>query len=165
MVSICLWIAVIFIVLFQAPNLFGIRSYVVTSGSMEPLYPVGSLIYVEQVKPEEIRVGEAITFHMNDQGTVATHQVYEVDVSEKQFRTQGINNRDSEGNILRDALPVSFDSFIGRPILCIPYLGYLNWFCTTKPGCYWVFGAGVVIAGISFVIDNFSKKKTIYQYK
>lgn len=29
---------------------------------MEPEYPVGSLIYVASVEPEEVSIGDAITF-------------------------------------------------------------------------------------------------------
>lgn len=158
-VSICLCMALVLITLFHVAGIFGVKTYVVTSGSMEPVYPVGSLIYVKKVQPEGIIVGDAITFCMDENGTVATHQVYEIEESKKQFRTQGINNRDSEGNILQDALPVSYENLIGKPILCIPQLGNINRFCTTAPGCYWIMGVGAVVSGISIVIENSSKNK------
>ncbi len=40
---------------------------------MEPVYPVGSIIYVKRADPQDIQVGEAITFYLN-RSTVATHQ-------------------------------------------------------------------------------------------
>ncbi len=151
--------ALVLIALFHVAGIFGIKTYVVTSGSMEPMYPVGSLIYVKKVAPETVGIGEAITFYMDKDGTVATHQVYEIEESKKQFRTQGINNRDEKGNILQDALPVSYENLIGKPILCIPQLGNINRFCTTAPGCYWVMGVGAVVAGISIILENSNKKK------
>ena len=43
---------------------------------MEPMYPVGSLIYVEETQPSEIKEKDVITFYMKDTQIVATHQVY-----------------------------------------------------------------------------------------
>ena len=40
----------------------GIRTYAVVSGSMEPTYPTGSLLYVKSVDAEDLKVGDAITF-------------------------------------------------------------------------------------------------------
>ena len=98
-------VLILLLAAFGGVRLAGLTPYMVTSGSMEPEYPVGSLIYVKDVPPEEIVEGDVITFRLTDGRTVATHQVYEVDREQEQFRTQGINNRDSEGNILHDAEP------------------------------------------------------------
>ena len=159
MVSACLVVTITLSAAFMLPKFIGLQPYVVTSGSMEPKYPVGSLIYVENVEVEEISVGEAITFYLQGSKTVATHQVYEIDRQHRQFRTQGINNRDQAGNILHDALPVDYDSVIGRPLLCIPYLGIVNRFCTTAPGNYVLISLAVFVAGISFLFECFPEKK------
>ena len=42
------------------PSLLGYEIYNVTSGSMEPELPVGSVIYVEHVKPESVQPGDII---------------------------------------------------------------------------------------------------------
>lgn len=106
--TIVLAVLVILLIAFGGVRLFGLTPYMVTSGSMEPEYPVGSLIFVKEVPPEQIDVGDVITFRLTDGQTVATHQVYEADRAQEEFRTQGINNRDSEGNILHDAEPVKY---------------------------------------------------------
>ena len=143
---------VLMLIAFGGCRLFGITPYVVSSGSMEPEYPVGSLIYAKEVPAEQIKVGDDITFYTSDDHTIATHRVYEIE--DEQFRTQGINNKDSDGNILHDAKPVSVDNLIGTPILMIPYLGYVNQFCTTTPGVYILLGAALVIIAVSWVIDK-----------
>lgn len=112
--TIVLAVLVILLIAFGGVRLFGLTPYMVTSGSMEPEYPVGSLIYVKEVPPEQIDVGDVITFRLTDGQTVATHQVYEADRAQEEFRTQGINNRDSEGNILHDAEPVKTDPRLRR---------------------------------------------------
>ena len=55
-------LVVIFAVLLVGVRLFGVQVYSVISGSMEPEYPVGSLIYVKDVDPTEIEVNDVITY-------------------------------------------------------------------------------------------------------
>ena len=143
---------VLMLIAFSWCRFLGITPYMVSSGSMEPEYPVGSLIYVKKVPAEQIKVGDDITFYISDDHTIATHQVYEIE--DEQFRTQGINNKDSDGNILHDAKPISFKDLIGTPVLMIPYLGYVNQFCTTVPGVYILLGAAFGIIAVSWVIDK-----------
>ena len=57
------------------PALFGYEVYSVTSGSMEPTLPVGSVIYVRPVEPETVRAGDIIAFYSD--ATVITHRVVE----------------------------------------------------------------------------------------
>ena len=142
------------------PHLFGIKTYVVTSGSMEPEFPVGSLVYVEKVNPSEIKVGDTITFYLKDTNIVATHQVYEVDIKNRLFRTQGINNFDEDGKILHDAEPVYYNFLIGKMKFCIPLLGNVNRFCTTAPGCYILMSAVVVVVVISIIVDLMPQPET-----
>ena len=44
------------------PGLFGIKTYYVVSGSMEPQIPVGSMIYVRECEPSKLKEGDIITF-------------------------------------------------------------------------------------------------------
>ena len=44
------------------PRLFGYQIYGILTDSMEPVYPVGSVVYVKPAEPEDIQVGDAITF-------------------------------------------------------------------------------------------------------
>ena len=112
---------------------------------MEPKYHVGSLIYVKK---------DAITFYMPSSKIVATHEVYEIDNTNKLFKTQGINNLDENGSIIHDATPIPFDNLVGRPILCIPYLGYINKYVTKSPGLYIVIGLTILIIIISFLFEG-----------
>lgn len=154
--TVLLVLAAALLLLFGAPRLFGIQPYVVTSGSMEPEYPVGSLIYVSSVDPEKVAVGDVITFIMPGSSSSATHQVRKIDSENRLFYTQGINNLDESGNIIPDAEPVPFDSLIGRPVLCVPVLGRVNRFCTTPPGMYILLGALAAVIGVSLLLDKLS---------
>ena len=43
------------------PKVMGYEEMAVLTGSMEPNYPVGSLIFVKEVDPENLKVGDVIT--------------------------------------------------------------------------------------------------------
>ena len=155
LLNIIVFIEILLILLFLGPKLFGIKPFVVTSGSMEPLYTVGSLIYVKEINPNDIEVNDSITFYIENSDIVATHQVYEIDKKNDFFKTQGINNKDENGNIIHDVSPVKFSSLIGKPVLCIPYLGYINSF-VTKP----IFICLTLIITISVILlYNFLERK------
>ncbi len=59
--GVVLVLAALMLVAFAGVRLFGLTPYAVLSGSMEPEYPTGSLIYVRDVDPADVAVGDAIT--------------------------------------------------------------------------------------------------------
>ncbi len=126
------------------PRFFGYTPYTVLSGSMEPQLPVGSLIYVHATDATQLAPGDVITFHRSD-GAVVTHQIYEVNAAEQTVGTQGIANVGSDGSITHDAEATPFSQIIGTPVLCVPYLGYVNAYCTTPPGLYIVVAIAVLL--------------------
>ncbi|MBQ4428051.1 MAG: signal peptidase I [Oscillospiraceae bacterium] len=82
----------------EAPNFFGYSMFRVISGSMEPELPVGSMIVVKRVEPEEVKVGDIITFFSTDptlRGGVNTHRVVDIDNSgiDILFMTKGDANQ------------------------------------------------------------------------
>ena len=114
--SVLVGVVVIFAVLLIGVRLFGIQVYSVISGSMEPEYPVGALIYVKEVKPSEVEVGDVITFVLSNE-TPATHRVIAIDKEEQLFYTQGdanyqINEETGEKVYMEDP-PVHFNSLSG----------------------------------------------------
>lgn len=138
-------------------RIFGLTPFTILSGSMEPMYPVGSLIYVKEVDPESVEVGDSITFVLNADLVVATHQVWEIDEENGCFYTQGIANIAEDGSIIHDASPVLFENLIGKPVFCIPYLGYFANYVTTAPGMYIAIAAAVIIIMMTFIPDILRK--------
>lgn len=141
------------VVVSLVPRLFGYTPYAVLSGSMEPEYPVGSLIFVHSVDAETLQPGDAAAFYRSD-GAVVTHQVYEVDVDAKLIGTQGIANVNADGTIAHDAEKTPFSQVIGSPVFCIPYLGYVNAYCTTPPGLYVVVAVAVLLLVASALLGK-----------
>ena len=111
-IDIIFWIAAVLLLillfLLGGVRLFGYTPYVITSGSMIPVYPVGSVVYVNGVNPEELEAGDDISFYMTED-VVATHRIGGVDKAGKCVTTYGVNNLDSEGNQINDAKAVDFD--------------------------------------------------------
>ena len=146
-------VIVILAVLLAGVRLFGLTPYTVLSGSMEPVYPVGSLIYVRAAEPESVNVGDAITFRLSGGQTVATHRVIEVDGENRQFYTKG------DANDAPDGAPVPFENLIGRPILCIPRLGYLSSYISSPPGLYVAAAFAVLALLLSLLSEKGGKEK------
>ena len=138
-------------IFLMGSRLLGYRVFTVISGSMEPKYSVGDLIYVKQVDPDGIKKGDIITFILNEQLTVATHRVEAVDAENRYFYTKG------DANETIDASPVHFNNVIGVPQFSIPLLGYVSNFIQNPPGTYITIGVGLVLIIAVFVPDIIKK--------
>lgn len=111
-------ISVVFIL--GLPLILGRQLYAVQTGSMEPTYPIGTILVVEPIHPEVINVGDVITFSLTGFDTVVTHRVISIDQQGQQLFTQGDSNDQA------DFAPVKFPQIKGRVSYGIPYLGHLT---------------------------------------
>ena len=153
--SVLVGVVVILAVHLIGVRLFGIQVYSVISGSMEPEYPVGALIYVKDVDYTELEAGDVITF-MLDEDTVATHRIVEVvpdetDSSVLRFKTKGDANAAEDGSL------VHHKNVIGTPVFTIPMLGYVANYIQNPPGMYVAISAGAILLLLVFLPDLFSK--------
>ena len=162
-------LVVILALLLVGARIVGLQVFTVLSGSMEPTYHTGSLIYVKKVDPYTIKEGQPITF-MLDENTVATHRVVgivpdEEDPTVIRFRTKGDANEAEDGSL------VHYKNVIGTPIFSIPYLGYVANYIQHPPGMYIAISVGAVLLLLVFIPDIFadeddkneSKKKKYYR--
>lgn len=140
-------VVVLIAVLLAGVRLFGLRPFCVLSGSMEPTYHVGSLIYVKDVPAEQIKVGDPITFVLNEDLFIATHRVIDIDAENELFYTKG------DANDAPDGKPVYFKNLLGRPVFSIPYLGYVSNYLSSPPGMYVGICGAVVLVLLLFVPD------------
>ena len=146
-------IMVLCAVFLMGSRLIGYQCYTVISGSMEPVYSVGDLLYVKDVNPAEIKVGDPITFILNEDLVVATHRVVEIDADNQRFYTKG------DANKIEDPSPVHFNNVIGVPQFSIPKLGYVSDFVQNPPGMYITIGVGIILILAVFLPDMIGKKK------
>ncbi len=148
-------LAVLLAVLLVGVRLAGLQVYTVLSGSMEPAYHVGSVIYVKKVPAEDIKIGDPITFVLDESLVVATHRVIEIETDEDgmiRFRTKGDANETPDGS------PVLAQNLLGRPVFTVPYLGYFVSFIQHPPGSYIALAAGAVLLLLLFLPDRTAKQ-------
>lgn len=155
--SILVALVVLLALLLVGARIVGLQVFTVLSGSMEPTYHTGSLIYVKKVDPYTIKEGQPITF-MLDENTVATHRVVgivpdEEDPAVIRFRTKGDANEAEDGSL------VHYKNVIGTPIFSIPYLGYVADYIQHPPGMYIAISAGAVLLLLVFIPDIFADDK------
>ena len=138
-------------------RLIGLYPYTVLSGSMEPTYHVGSLIYVKDVDYRELKAGDPITY-MISQDTVVTHRIIEVLVDEEdpntlRYFTQG------DANEVPDGASVHYRNIIGKPVFSIPYLGYVSNYIQNPPGKYVAIAGAALLIMLVFLPDIFAEEE------
>lgn len=161
-------------------RLVGLTPYTVLSGSMEPAYHVGSLIYVKKTAPENISVGTPITFVVNEDLLVATHRVVDIAVTDTRQEplldeTTGEPLLDENGEALYqevpleeptyyfqtkgdandavDGTPVHYKNVLGTPVFSLPYLGYLSSWLQTRQGTIMGLSIALVVVLLTFLPD------------
>ncbi len=132
-------------------RLFGFQVFTVLSGSMEPTYRTGSLIYVKAVDYRELESGDVITYMVNE-NTVVTHRIAGIvpddeDASVLRFRTKGDANGVEDGSL------VHYRNIIGSPVFAVPYLGYVANMIQNPPGTYIAISLGAVLLLLVFLPD------------
>ena len=151
--SVLVGLVLILAVLLAGVRLFGLQPLTVLSGSMEPTYHVGSLIYVKEVDYKKLEAGDVITF-MLDEDTLATHRIVEVvpddeDPDVLRYRTKGDANDAEDGSL------VHYKNVVGTPVFTIPQLGYLANYIQNPPGTYIAISAGAFLLVLVFLPDLF----------
>lgn len=133
----------------------GFKVFTVLSGSMEPAYHTGSVIYVKEVDYTQLQPGDVITFAISED-MVATHRIVGVvpddeDPSVLRFRTKGDANDSEDGTL------VHYKNIVGSPVFTIPYLGYVASYIQSPPGSYIAIAGAAFILMLTFIPDLFAK--------
>lgn len=117
-----------------APHV-GYRVMVITGGSMEPTYHLGSALLLKDLPAERVQVGDAVTFS-SVEGTLTTHRVIAM------LRQHGVQYLQTQGDANADPDPnfVNVKAVIGTPVAHLPYAGYVTSFLFSPLGRLLVFG-------------------------
>ena len=155
--TVLVTIVVILALLLVGVRLFGMQVYTVLSGSMEPVYHTGSLIYVKEVDYRDLKEGDVITF-MLDEDTVATHRIVgvvpdEEDASIMRYRTKGDANDAEDGSL------VHYKNILGTPVFTIPKMGYVANYIQNPPGSYLTISGGAILMLLVFLPDLFGSEE------
>ncbi|MDD5110266.1 MAG: signal peptidase I [Patescibacteria group bacterium] len=96
----------------------------ITSGSMWPVLKVGDLIFVQGVKPDELKVGDIVVYE-NERG-YTIHRIIEIDPAKGMLTTQGDANNVSDKPIkITDVVGRALTWGSGKPVR-IPRLGFIS---------------------------------------
>lgn len=128
------------------PRLAGATPYTVLTGSMAPELPPGTLVVVRPADPEDVAVGDVITYQLRSgDPTVVTHRVVSASVltatGEHVFRTQG------DANAAADPEPVQPVQVRGELWYSVPYLGRASTWFTGVERQRMVTGAALLLLG------------------
>ncbi len=139
-------------------RLAGFRTFTVMSGSMTPEYSVGSLIYVKPVNYRELKVGDVISFVANDDKTVVTHRIAEIEIdsidsSIWRFRTKG------DANTSADAKLVHYKNVLGTPVITIPLIGFFAYNIQRPPGIYIALVVGTLLLAWTFLPGTLEERR------
>lgn len=130
-------------------SIFGYRYYYIKTASMEPVYPVGSVVITKSAQTDEIQVGDDITVYVGDgkSDSYLTHRVVEIttdQAGELAFRTKGVNNK------ANDPSPFNAKLVVGRVVFCIPKLGLVMTF--VRDQLWLVVVMFVLLLALAFVL-------------
>lgn len=108
----------------EAPSIAGYTLFRITTGSMEPTYPVDTLVLVKKTDPSRIQTGDVISFYSSDpalDGAVNTHRVtgVQTDGTHWSYKTKG------DANNVEDAYGTGETELIGKVTGSSLFLGKL----------------------------------------
>ena len=111
-------LVVLLAVLLVGVRLCGLQVYSVLSGSMEPDYPVGSLIYVREVDYTTLKPEDVITYRL-DEKTLSTHRIIRVETEGGyRFYMKGDANEDWDSGYRTQ------EDIVGTTDIKLAYAGY-----------------------------------------
>lgn len=104
----------------KTPSFFGIKTYVIISGSMEPNINVGDIVIAKNIKneKEEINIGDIIAFRKGQ--SVITHRILNIEPDENgilRITTKGDNNNTN------DSETILINNIEGKVVNVIPKIG------------------------------------------
>jgi len=118
----------------------GYRIFRVQTGSMIPKYQIGDVILVKETDPEELKVGDDVTYEGkegNFNGVLVTHQIIEIEETDEgtSITTKGIANNKEDPKITTDQINgvVQCRLQILTTITRLLNNGYIFYFCAIIP--------------------------------
>jgi signal peptidase I len=136
------------------PAATGSTPLAVLSPSMEPTLPVGTLVVVQPSAPQDVRLGDVITYQLKPgDPTLVTHRVVEVrsvSTGEFEFLTKG----DANGAV--DPTVVTEAQLKGKAWYSVPLVGFVSVAVNGAVGPFLVpiLGAGLLAYGAFLVLSG-----------
>ena len=112
----------------EVPDFFGIKPFVVLSGSMEPAILAGDLVIIKTANPVGLKLDDIISYKEGD--SIITHRI--IDLQEQDGAPVFITKGDA--NNTGDLRPVTYSQVEGIYLFRIAKLGNLAMFMQTPMG-------------------------------
>lgn len=141
--SIVLWVVILLAALFafttlasrdtsSVASLAGFTPMTVQSDSMVPFFETGDLIVIRKCNPDELQVGDVITFHtiIQNQYALNTHRIASI------TETNGVRSYTTKGdnNLISDTHVIANGDIVGKYVGKAPGLGRLLDFMSGSVG-------------------------------
>ena len=140
--AVLLLVIALAVMLIVVPKATGSIPLTVLTSSMEPGFPPGTLIIVRPVDPNELRLGDVITYQMQSgKPGVITHRITAINSSssgDRTFELKGDNNSEP------DVEEVVAEQIQGRLWYSVPFIGYVN-SAVNGENRAWILPAGAVL--------------------
>lgn len=148
--AIVCYVLILAVLFVAAPLAAGYRPVVVLSGSMEPAYRTGSVIYYKAVRFEDIKADDVISFSKSDDArSMVTHRVKSVNTARREFTTKG------DANEFPDPRPVKYEDVRGKVMAYhLPYVGYGIQYIQN----YYIIGAVFLILVAKLIVDRINER-------
>ncbi|MDD9206252.1 signal peptidase I [Georgenia sp. 10Sc9-8] len=138
------------VVTVVVPKFIGAVPYTVLTGSMRPALQPGTLAVVEPVDPDQVRIGDVITYQQTPgRPETVTHRVVGVNAhsdGQRTFLTQG------DANTAPDPAPVRQVQVRGQVAYTVPWMGYVNSAINTHTRSTAIVVVAVVLIGYGLVL-------------
>ena len=162
--SYCLFGLIICISLFvltlrflgENPSVFGYCFYYVLTESMEPEIHAGDMILGRSTDPEELQVGDVVTYvgaTGDVEGKIITHKI--VEIEDGMITTQGV------ANVIPDP-PIDPSQILSRYVLTIPLAGDIFAVINSKFGFLFLIVTPLVLLivnEVSIIVKAFKEDK------
>lgn len=101
----------------ETPSFFGIKTFVIISGSMEPELNIGDIVIIKKCSQEELKENDIISYKYGQ--SEITHRIIQIEDNEngKEYITKGDNNN------VRDSENIKYENIEGKSIGKIRHLG------------------------------------------
>ena len=125
------------------------RLLAIRSGSMQPSIPVGSVVAVGAIDPDQLAVGDVVTVSLEG-GAVLTHRIESIVESdgERRLRLKG------DANPVSDPVLVGASAVVGRVEWSLPLLGYLLAMLAMPTGIAALLSMGGALFAAGWLLDD-----------
>ena len=140
----------------ETPSVFGYSFYYVLTESMEPEIMAGEMILGKKTAPEDLRVGDIVTY-IGDTGAmkdkVITHKI--IQIEDDIFTTQGVNNDLPDPSIRGSQI-------MSKYVATIPFAGKIFSLINSKLGFIFLIAtplAILIVNELSIIVKAFKEDK------